>query len=170
MDNKNVEFTENFINSINFIHEVKIYNEIQNSGKILVFDLRSRADFDKSHLENSINIPLDEFDFEFFEKFDENKIANLVTDDTVKSMVLKYKRYFIVIIMSETRIQRKTILDAKSAVSKEEQDTIKKSLQFYKSLTDNKVRELGLYNLGFKKFSEVYYFMITNNKDAPLAR
>jgi hypothetical protein len=85
-------------------------------------------------------------------------------------MVLKYKRFFIVIIMSEIRIQRKTILNLSPSHSKEEQATIDKSLLFYKSLTDNRVRELGLYNLGFNKFSETYYFMITRDKLQPLAR
>lgn len=71
--------------------------------------------------------------------------------------------------MSENKVPRKSILSYQDS-NEEEKTVILKSLLLYKSLTDNKVRELGLYNLGFKKFADHYDFMIYRQLKRHLAK
>jgi hypothetical protein len=162
-------FDENLINSINFIHEVKVYNEIQNEKKILIFDLRKREDFDRNHLDLSVNIPFDEFDYSFFENIDENKISELTEDKEIKSNVLKYKRFYIVLVISQNKICRRKIISLEDK-DDEEHEMIKKGLIFYKAFLKNRVREIGLYNHGFKKIINNYPFIVQSIKEPPIAR
>ena len=159
IDNSDNDYI-NFLNNVNFIHEVKIYNEIQNHKKILIFDLRKREIFKNSNLIYSINIPYDEYDKQFFIKFEECKYSKLTKNLDLKEMIFRYKRYYIVIVMSEEKIARKKILNFVETFDKEEKEIISKSLLLYKSLVEERVRELGLFNLGFKKFVDHYRFIV----------
>ncbi len=169
MDNF-LEFKEDFLINVNYIHEVKIFNEIQNNKKILIFDLRTKEEFKESYLEFSINLPYDELSDDVLVKFDENKISEYATSKELKEMVKRYKRYYIVIIMSQIKIKRKTIIDFVNCSNKEDKQKIIKSLLLYQSLINKKVREIGLYNLGFLKFVEHYYFMVYNHNNKPIAK
>jgi hypothetical protein len=153
-------FDQSFLKSIFFIHEVKIFNEIQNKKKIIIFDLRKRDEYNKCFLEGSINIPYNEYDYEFFETFNESTISGMTSNTNLKEKILRYKRYFIAIIMSEKKIKRKDILELNS--TDDEAERIKKCLLFYKSLIRNKVREIGLFNKGFERISKDYYFLVNN--------
>lgn len=158
-----------FLYSINFIHEVKIYNEIQNNKKILIFDLRKRQDFKEAYLDYSINLPYDEHDEEFYDSFSEKKIAEYAGSKELKEMVAKYKRFYIVIVMSEVKVARKKILKYEE-INGEEKAIIVKSLTLYKSLVKNRVREMGLFNLGFKKFVDHYDFLVRTVDKPPIAK
>jgi hypothetical protein len=93
MNGHPIQFDDKFISSNIFIHEVKVYNEIQNEKKILLFDLRKKEDYNKCHLDFSINIPYNEYDEDFFKLFDSKKIKyisdNLCQDDELKGMLPK---------------------------------------------------------------------------------
>jgi rhodanese-related sulfurtransferase len=169
MNDSNHQFDEKFLNSINFIHEVKIYNEIQNDQKILIFDLRKREDFDKSHLDLSVNIPHNEFEENFFENIDEKIISEMTKDKTLSENILKYKRFYLVIIISQNKIHRKNIF-LQTSQNKEEVDIINKSLIFYKAFIKNRVRELGFYNHGFNKLVGYYPFLIRNSLFPPIVQ
>jgi len=162
-------FSLQFLQSINFIHEVKIFNEIQNNKKILIFDFRKKEDFIRFKLDNSLNLPYDEYDKDVFKVFHQNKLIEIAKNEELKDMLKKYKRFYIVIIMSEVKISMRNIYEYKSC-ELEEKEIILKCLSFYKSLVKNRVRELGLFNLGFKNFLEHYDFMVMKNNCLPLAK
>jgi len=166
MSNK---FEETFLKNVNFIHDVKIFNEIQNYKKILIFDFRKKEEFDECHLNLSINIPYNKFDYSFFESIQETELANLTDDLELKNNVLKYKRFYIAIIMSSNKITRHAILNQDSLIE-EENEIIIKCLLFYKALTKARIRELGLYNKGFERISKNYYFIINNLSCSPLVK
>jgi hypothetical protein len=156
-----------FLKSIKLINEVKIFNEIQNYKKLIIFDFRKREDFNINHIHNSINIPFNEFDFKFFETIDDQKLCylcnNFVKCDELKCMLKRYKRYYIVLIMSQEKIKRKTIEaigTGKKLNSEEEKDQIIKSLLLYKALQKNRVYEMGMFNLGFKKIIKHFDFLV----------
>ena len=160
-------FDDNFLNCIRYIHEVRIFNEIQNSKKILIFDFRNREEYFMQNLGLSLNIPFDEHDFEFYQALDDKKIAVLdkYTDCCeVKQRLKSFKRYFIVLLMSETRIKRKTIENCLSEETDSlERDKIIKTLLFYKALVKQGVREIGIFNLGINKLASEYGFMINKS-------
>lgn len=158
---KSDRFDDFHYNNLNLINEVKIYNEMQNQNKILIFDLRKREDYIKSHVEYSINIPYDQHDEETFSCVEKiKKVTEIYTDlPKAREMLEKYKRFFIVIIMSEMKIKLKHVYNFESIDNEEVRDNIYKSHIFYNTLLKNKVRELGLYNLGFRNFDYHYTFL-----------
>lgn len=174
-NNKNMKtedeenFPHSFLLNINFIHEVKIFNEIQNNKKILIFDFRTKEDYNRTSLYYSINIPYNEHDKNNLKVFNVDKMMELASKEEIKEMVRKYKRYYIVIIMSEKKIARKKILKHENSEDIE-RDIIIKTLLFYKALVNNRVRELGLFNLGFSKFVDHYEFIVCKNSSYPLAK
>jgi hypothetical protein len=161
---------ENLITT-NFIHEVKIYNELQNHQKILIFDLREKEHFQQSSLKFSLSLPHPDYPADFFANFDEIKYSELSEKDELKSIIKSYKRYYIVIIMSELKIKRKKILSYhKLGDHFIDKEAIRKSLLLYQKLVLNKVREIGLYNMGFKSFADNYYFIITRYGLPPISK
>jgi hypothetical protein len=171
MEKEKELFNIDFLMNINFIHEVKIFNEIQNNKRILIFDLRKKEEFKKCKLSFSLNIPFNEYSPSDFEKLDIDFLSQKAEDMDVKDMIKKFRRFYIVIIMSEEKIERKKIFNPKELHSdKEHMDIVQKSLLLYFALTKSKVRELGLYNLGFKKFEKHYSFMVSKNLNLPQAK
>jgi hypothetical protein len=165
------------IKSLKLINEVKIFNEIQNYKKLIIFDFRKREDFQVNHIEHSIHIPFNEFDFQFFENVDDQKLCylcnNFVKCEELKTMLKRYKRHYIVLIMSQEKIKKKTIEEVgtgKKFHSEEEKEQILKSLLFYKALQKNRVYEMGLFNLGFKKIMKHYDFLVCSETRIPLAK
>lgn len=164
-------FDENFLYNIKYIHEVRIFNEIQNNKKILIFDFRTKDEYFKSKLGLSINIPYDEHNYDFYENFNDKKVACLIEQYTgcsdVKLRLKSFKRYFIVLLMSENKIKRKTIETCSSSLNcnpdSVEKEKIIKTLLFYKALVSNGVREIGLFNLGINKLISEYSFMMNFN-------
>lgn len=150
-------------NNIHFINEVKVFNEIQNNKKIIILDLRSKSDFDKLSLPLALNLPYDELDYSFFQQFDENEVAKFTEDIELKNKVFKYKRYFIAIIMSQAKIKRSIIRQSPENWPEDLKEQILKSLLLYQSLVNLKIREMGLFNLGFEKFVSYYSFLFHNN-------
>jgi hypothetical protein len=169
--NDQYSFDENFLNNIKYIHEVRIFNEIQNNKKILIFDFRRKDEYFKTNLGLSLNIPYDEHTYDFYQNFNEKKVATLVEQYTgcheVKQRLRSFKRYFIVLLMSENRIKRKTIESCSSSgddsVDPVEKEKIIKTLLFYKALVSNGVREIGVFNLGINKLTSEYGFMMNFN-------
>jgi hypothetical protein len=169
MENKSTEPKEEILSKINFIHEVKVYNELQNHKQILIFDLRSKESYINSHLHFAINIPYTDYDSTFFANFNEEVYSELTTNDEIKAMVKSFKRYYIVILISEDKIKRKDILYYFKLQEGQKKDMIRKGLLLYECLVDKKVREIGLYNMGFNKFSDHYYFIVNRNSLSPVA-
>ncbi len=159
-------FTEDKLNEINFIHEVKIFNELQNHKRILIFDLRTSEQFTNTHLEYAINIPYNLTNEDMFSSFEEAKYVSFTDSEVSKLMIERFRRYYIVIIMSEIKIKRKVIMKYFHLKEEPYKEIIRKSLLLYHSLYKRKVTEIGLYNLGFRKFAEHYSFVIMkyNNK------
>jgi hypothetical protein len=145
-------------NNITFIHEVKVFNEIQNDKKVLIFDLRKKEDYEVSHLENSINIPYDEYEEIFFKSINEKLLSELTNCKEMRNNILRLRRFYIVILISQNKISRKKIIGEISS-NEEEADIIKKSSLFYSNLQKAKIRELGLYNHGFNKIINHYFFL-----------
>jgi len=166
---ESLHFDSDFLFNINFIHEVKIYNELQNNKKILIFDLRKKEEKEFWSLDYTINIPYDEHSDDFFSIFEVENFIKKTDNHEVKEMLYKYKRFYIVIVMSEEKIARRTILKFPECDG-DEKLIIKRSLLLYKALTNKRVRELGLFNLGFKKFAEHYGFLIKFKGQIPAAK
>lgn len=165
MNNQNSThlFEEKFLSSINYINESKIYNEFQNNKKIIIFDLRKKEDFEKYHLDCSINLPYDILDLGFFQSIDENKLSGYATSDEMKANLKKYKRFYIAIILSQTKVKRKIINELNTMEENDEKDLIMKGLTLYKTLVKNRIRELGFFNIGFENFLAHYYFLVIVN-------
>jgi len=155
------------IAKMNFINETKIFNEIQNNKKILILDLRSKNDFKNMSLPNSMNLPFDENQDDFFENFINYINPDLTDDPIIKGMLCKFRRYYIAIIFSEEKFHRKNIIDLPDEKVRSN-DSLYKSLLLYNSLATNKVRELGVYLKGFKQLYFKYFFIVRNNLNDPL--
>lgn len=169
------QFDDNFFRNLKYIHEIKIFNEIQNNKKILIFDFRKREEFVASHIELSVNIPHNEYDHDFFESLCDNKIKTLCEDFTeceeVRKRIKNYKRNFVALIMSQEKIKRRTIESCESMeIEQDERDRITKTLLFYKALVCNHVREIGVYNSGMGRFSEHFQFLLWENMKTPLVK
>jgi hypothetical protein len=161
---------EEILSKINFIHEVKIYNELQNHKKILIFDLRPKESYQNSHVHFALNIPHNEHDSLIYSNFNEDTYSELTDFEEIRAMIKSYKRYYIVIITSDNKIKRKTILNFFKQKEGTEKDIIRKSLLLYQCLVEkNKIREIGLFNMGFNKFSDHYYFIVTRNNLPPVS-
>lgn len=151
-------FNDKFFKSINFIDETKIFNELQNNKKILIFDFRPKSLFKQNHLENSINLPIDEIEVESLNEFDDQSLTKYTEDNVCKSLIYKYKRLFIVIICSQEKINRNSfLLPNKNSIN--EELNIGKILSLFRTLKNNKVRELGIFNKGFNKILTSYNLM-----------
>jgi hypothetical protein len=168
-------FNDKFYKSLQYIHEVKIFNEIQNYKNILIFDFRRKEEFDKHRIENSINLPFDKYDYSFFETLDEAKIKQIAEvaslNEETRNMLKRHKRYYIALIISEEKIKRAMIESCEKFDSDDiERERIIKCLLFYNALVKNRVYELGLYNKGFKKFEQHYYYLVSSIDKKALAR
>jgi hypothetical protein len=126
----------------------------------------------------SIHLPFTDFDFDFFENINDEKINFICNKyiycEELKEMLRKYKRHFIVLILSEEKIKRKTIECASSEkydITDEKNIKIIKCLMFYRALRNNRVYEMGLYNLGFEKISRHYdYLLVKESRNIPLVK
>jgi hypothetical protein len=152
------KFDQSFLEKVHMIHDVKIFNELQNQKKIIIFDLRNRDEYNNCYLDESVNLPFDEYPEQFFDNFDEKIISEKVYQNDLKNKVLRFKRYYIAIILSENKISRKEILSMESS----HLEKINKSLLLYNCLINKKVREIGLYNKGFDRICQHYNFLINN--------
>jgi rhodanese-related sulfurtransferase len=155
------------IKKFNFINETKIFNEIQNNNKILVFDLRSKSDYEKMSLPDSVNLPFDEKPHEFFENFIGNISPELSDDTAVKDMLCKFRRFYIAIIFSEENFHRKEIINYEAGKLRSH-EALYKALCLYHSLSTNKVREMGIYLKGFNAIFDKYFFIVRNDLNEPL--
>ncbi len=162
------EFTEEILNEINFIHEVKIFNELQNHKRILILDIRTSDEFKNTHLEYAINIPYNLNEETFI--FDEKRFADYADNEESRMMVERFRRYYIVIVMSEEKIKRKVIMKYFNLKEDLIKEKIRKSINLYHSLYKRKVREIGLFNLGFRKFADHYAFIIMKNNNKALTK
>lgn len=152
-------FNQNFLKKVNFVNENKIFNELQNSRKILIFDFRSRIEFKESHCENSINIPHDEVEIENLLNMNENYLYTFTNGDPyLQTLLSKYKRLFIAIVCSQQKIPRKNFLSKEQSKTNEDL-LIAKVLLLYRSLINNKIREIGIYIKGYTLFEESYSFL-----------
>jgi rhodanese-related sulfurtransferase len=152
-------YNEKFLNKLNFLNETKIFNELQNNKKIIVFDLRSRNEYEIYHCENSINVPIEEIEIENISTFNEQFLSQFTKDDSYKTCLLsKYKRLFVAIVCSQNRIKKSLFLTSTKKDDAEEM-FIGKILIFYQSLINNKIREIGLFVKGYKMFHENYNFV-----------
>lgn len=151
------------IDKLNYINEVKIFNEIQNS--IIVFDFRKKEEFELSFISNSsINFPFNETPLDFLSTYDINKWSTMTTSNELRDKILRIKRYYIVIIMSSQKIKQKTInsINKIKTIRKESELQAYTSILFYQTLLENKVREIGVLSVGFLKFIESYPFLLAN--------
>ena len=169
-------FNEIFFNSIKYIHEVKIFNEIQNNKKIIIFDFRNREEYLSNHLDLSLNIPFDEHELDYYETLFDKKLnitdQKYIDSEEVKLRLKNCRRYFIVIIMSEERIKRKAIENCErdQDINLLTKEKILKTLLFYKSLVIKGVRDIGIYNLGIKELTSQYKFMMHSRDIKPLIK
>ena len=70
-------------------------------GKILVIDTRSQWDFHCCHFENSINMPIDKCDDNFFIEWDPNNILQkYIKNPSKKPLFEQRKRLMVYIIGS----------------------------------------------------------------------
>lgn len=150
-----------------YINETKIFNEIQNNKKILVLDLRSRNDYAKMSLPNSVNLPFDEKPNEFFENFISFISPDFSEDPIIREMLCKFRRYYIAIIFSEEKFHMKEIINY-DAEKLQSEEALYKALCLYHSLSTNKVREMGIHLKGFSSIFTKYFFIVRNNLSEPL--
>jgi rhodanese-related sulfurtransferase len=153
-------FEIKFLKSLNLIHEVKIYNEIQNNKKIIIIDLRTRSEYENCKIDFSVNLPYDELDVDFFSNFDENIIIEKFTEnEELRKMLKTYKRFYIAVIMSESKICKGEIFGKVPASSEKNGEIILKSMALMKAFYQKKIREIGLFNQGFSKLYKNYSFL-----------
>jgi hypothetical protein len=164
---KQFSFEPSFLKNLKFINEVKIFNEIQNSKKIIIFDLRSKEEFISHHLELSVNITYNENNFDFFENISKGNLDSKFNNvcEEISKRLKNYKRYFVAILMSEKKIKKTKIQNFDfNDLDDSDKEKIIKSLLFYKSLVSNGVRELGIFSYGMEKIMLHYDFLL-NYKD-----
>ena len=102
-------------NKINFMNEVKLFNEILNShGEILVFDFRDEKSFLLNNFSKySINMPYNSknISYEFCNSYDPSSWETYAKNDIEKKTVKFLKRHHIVIITSNNKIKRHFIVN-----------------------------------------------------------
>ncbi len=152
----------------NFINETKIFNEIQNNKKILIIDLREKSHYENMSLPFSLNLPYDKNPEDFYSNFTNYITPDLTEDQMIKEMLYRYKRFYIAIIFSEEKFNRKDIIDWDVEKIKSF-DSLNKALSMYYSFTSNRVREIGVCLKGFKRIYEKYSFIILNNLNKTLS-
>lgn len=154
------------------ISENKIFNEVE-SQKILIFDFRSKEQFHRGCIRNfSINLPSETLGEKFFEnpKILENRILeSFASTDFLSKCIPKLKRFFVIIIMSEEKLNREEVLKYAGSNFNEMKgldeniiNTLIKPIKFYRNLVNNKVRELGLFYRGFSTFERKFPFIVSN--------
>jgi hypothetical protein len=84
-----------------------MYNMRQkHMGRVLTFDMRSRARYHQAHLLDSVSFPVDLCDEEFFIKWDPQRIEKEIIKNKEKLTLFKNrKRLFISIIAGSEEIQ-----------------------------------------------------------------
>ncbi len=153
---------------IKMLSQFKIFNEVE-SQKILIFDFRTREEFQTGCLlDYSINLPYNEIPTELLEnsRAIEDKLLEPYADSGTCNRVQKYKRCFVVLIMSEEKIPKKAILEASQVMDNPDESLPQRitiPLKFYKNLVNNKVREIGLYNRGFRTLKSNFPFLCYQN-------
>ena len=156
-------FDKKTIKSLHFINEIKIFNEIQNSKEVLIFDFRTVLSFRNAYIPHSLNIPYNSFELDFFQNYNIEKLLELTENPLTCKMVEKYKRHYIIILISNEFIRKKHIYDIIANNICEDDslyELIIKPLVFFETLIKNKVREIGVYNKGFQSFNTAYQFMV----------
>lgn len=178
------------IPKINFLTEVTLYNEMLNSqGEIIVFDLRSKVEFDECRLPlYSINLPhkSDEITYEFCNIYDPSAWEAYTNDSNTKKSLKRLKRYFIVIVTQSKPISKPELRNVSSKLKSntelsDAESSWFKGLVFYNMLLQNKIREIGffigdftdfvhqfnlvcLYNHSKKVFNDPYPSCILDNR------
>jgi len=157
-------FSECLKSKLNFLNETKIFNELQNHKKIIIFDFRTRSQFAAYHLENSINLPVDEVSVEDLEKVDENTLLSYSHNkEEAKPLLSKYKRLFVVLIFPQKQIKKRNFVSPNQE-DYEETLRIAKVITFYKTLVTNKIRELGIYIKGFGLLDNSFGFALSHQQ------
>jgi len=84
-----------------------MYNMRQkHGGRVLTFDMRSRAKYHQAHIYDSISFPVDLCDEQFFMQWDTTRIANEIIKNKEKLSLFKTrKRLFISIIAGSEDVQ-----------------------------------------------------------------
>ncbi len=160
-------FNQTFFKKVNFINENKIFNELQNNRKILVLDFRSRSEFNEGHCDNSINIPSDEVEIENLFNMNENFLCTFTNGDPyLQTLLSKHKRLFIAIVCSQQKIPKKKFL-IENQCNTNEDLSVAKVLLLYRSLINNKIREIGIYIKGYKQYEESYGFLKMHQTTKP---
>lgn len=143
--------------TVNYLKESKLFNEmLNNQGEILVFDLRTKEDFDDHNLSlYSLNLPFDSFEYKFFSTFEPNSWEKMTKDSMLKSIIRRLRRFYIVIVVSNDPVSKANLVkleddDYMEKHLKEDSRLISdsaevKGLLLYKSLVKNKIREIGYF-------------------------
>jgi hypothetical protein len=155
------------------ISEIKLFNELE-AQKIILFDFRPRKVFRESSLYDfSINIPFDEVQDDILDNpqiLDDRLLEQYAHSDYLKNCLHKCKRYFLVIIMSDEKINKVDIYKYINQLEDGFQisDEIYKPLKLYQNLLHNKVREIGIYTRGFQLFKQHFPFLLHQGDSLPL--
>jgi len=111
---------------------------------------------------NSINLPIDEVSVEDLMKMDENVLLSFTEHNAEegKALLAKYKRLFVAIIVSQEKVPKEKFKNP-DFDNYDELLKIGKILTFYKMLISNKIRELGIFSKGFRRFEQNFGFILS---------
>eukprot|EP00347_Sterkiella_histriomuscorum_P021041 403335488 len=161
-------------NKFTFTNAQQVINQMQNlQGKILVIDTRSLYQYHLSHLENSINFPVDLCNDEFFTKFNPKQICDTIIKNKFKKELFdQRRRMYVFIIASQNEITHyleklPKVFDPEALApyiekyknNKEVVEnlvSIRNAILLYKALKNERIRELYLCVNGFNIFKQKY--------------
>lgn len=168
-----MERTSNtLLRSVNYLKPNKLFSEMFNKSSFndrtnvhgkncILFDLRSKEDFEKKQISNiSINIPFNEQSEKYFSSLDPKLLYQNISNANLKLKLQNYKRYYLIIIFSNSSFSKKQIVTTEE---REKSEALDKALLLYQGLVQKKIREIGILNKGFNVFEKNYSFLISYN-------
>jgi len=144
----------------------EIYNHYQHfdNEQLLVVDFRSKAAFQKYHIVDSINIPLDEVEISKLISFDESEfIESYCNTKSSKTKFRQRKRCLILLICFEHRIPEifnyaQFDIENASTIT-EDHISYRNSIIFQKILVSEKHRDSYLCKTSMRRISREYPFL-----------
>ena len=151
------------VSRVKFINETEIYNEMQSlKEKILIFDLRNEEDFSNFSLPQSINLPYNKYNYEFFLNFNPENIQE-IQEQKLLNKICKKGLFYNIIIFSNESLNRNKILNL-SCEDIKNNENLYKALLLYTHFLKN-CTEKAINIKGFDAIKCKYNFLLKKTED-----
>lgn len=159
--------------SIHYLRETKLFNEmLNNNGEVLVFDFRTKEEYEENNLAfYTLNLPhnVEVYNKKFCQIYDPSSWEKLTTDKTLKAVIKRLKRFFILIVVSSSEISKAKLkkleaqLQDSNVIDEIDESPELKAVLFYKMLAKNKIRELGFFIGDYSAFLSEFKTILYHN-------